>query len=142
MLPVEQHHDNYMCDALFARIPMERKLEVRPAQTEEGGHGHKQVSEDGQILIGQAPRVSANANVMPVNSGRVEDEAPTTATLRWQLGSPRDESRAHHRPMSMLSLRESSVATPIQGYPYALPTGPYAASQLHGSAESIPSAEA
>jgi hypothetical protein len=54
MLPVEQHH--YMCDAseLSARVLMERKLEVGPAQTEEGGHGHKQVSEDSQILIWQA----------------------------------------------------------------------------------------
>jgi hypothetical protein len=52
MPPVEQHHN--ICDELSARISMERKREVCPSQTEEVGHGHEQVSEDGQILTGQA----------------------------------------------------------------------------------------
>jgi hypothetical protein len=52
MPPVEQRHN--ICDELSARIPVERKREVCPSQTEEIGHGHERVSEDGQILTGQA----------------------------------------------------------------------------------------
>ncbi len=47
MPPVEQHP--HMCDELSARIPLERKREVRPSQTEQiqqGGPGHERVSED------------------------------------------------------------------------------------------------
>jgi hypothetical protein len=51
-LSTEQH--SHMCDDLSARIPMERKREVRPAQTEDVGHGHERVRDDSQILIGQA----------------------------------------------------------------------------------------
>ncbi len=47
---------------------MERKQEVRPSQTEKGGHGHERVSEDSQILIGQAV---FQRNAMPVNSGQL-----------------------------------------------------------------------
>ena len=82
-------------------------------------------------------RLSSNANAMPVNSGRVEDGAPTTATLRAGTRPPIETKAAPMRPSS---LREPSVATTIPGYRYALPTGPYAASPLHGSAGSTPSA--
>jgi hypothetical protein len=82
-----------MCDELLARVPMERKLEVQPAQTVVMATSKSVTdSEDSQILIGQAPRVSANANV--------KDKAPTTATLRAGSWSPLETKAA---PMSMLS---------------------------------------
>ncbi len=52
MPPIEELHD--VCEELSASITMKRELEVCSAQTKESGHGYEPVSEDGQILIGQA----------------------------------------------------------------------------------------
>jgi hypothetical protein len=98
-----------MCDS--ARVPMVRQRAVHSAQTGEGGHGplaghgHERVGEDCQVLIGSSSesqilvrsssgRFSSNAKAMPVNSGSVEDAAPTTATLRAGSRS-RIETKAH-----------------------------------------------
>jgi hypothetical protein len=94
-------------------------------------------SESVRMVRSSPGRLSSNANAMPVNSGRVEDGAPTTATLRAGTRPPIETKAAPMRPSS---LRELSVATTIPGYRYALPTGPYAVSPLHGSAGSTPSA--
>ncbi len=77
-----------------------------------------------RIVRSSSGRLSSNAYAMPVNLGRVEDAAPTTATLRAGRRSPIETKAA---PMCLNGTTRGHNDTRVG---MLLPTGLYAASPL------------